>query len=81
MNEEYARQVLRVVLGRVCQPLGVHGMQTSVCDALVDVLRQYLIVLGRTTTSYCTHGKAIARSGLLSGVWWAGNSRGVVFYS
>lgn len=57
MNEDYARQVLRAVLGRVCQPLGVHGMQSSVCETMADVLKRYLLALGRTTAAYCAHGE------------------------
>lgn len=57
MDDEFARRVLRVVVGKVCQPLGVHGMQTSVCETLTDVLKKYLLTLGRTTASFSVHGK------------------------
>ena len=57
MNEEFAKAVLKVVVGKVCQPLGVHGMQLSVCEALTDVLKTYLLTLGRTTAAYSAHGK------------------------
>ena len=63
MNEEFARQVLRVVVGKVCQPLGVHGMHTSVCETLTDVLKTYLLTLGRTTASYSLHGKYKKKGG------------------
>ena len=49
MNEEFARAVLKVVVGKVC---GVHGMKLSVCEALTDVLKTYLLTLGRTTAAY-----------------------------
>ena len=57
MNDEFARRVLRVVVGKVCQPLGVHGMYSSVCDTLTDVLKTYLLTLGKTTASYSVHGE------------------------
>lgn len=56
MSEEFTHQVLRKVVGRVCQPLGVHGMQQSVCDCMADILKQYILTLGRTAGSYCAHG-------------------------
>ncbi len=59
MNDEYSRQVLRAVLGSVCQPLGVHGLRSNVCDTLVDVLGQYLMVVGRRTSAYSTHGETL----------------------
>ena len=58
MNEEFARQVLRKVVGRVCQPLGVHGMQSTVCETMTDVLKSYLLTLAKTTSSYCLHGES-----------------------
>lgn len=61
MSDEFSRQVLRMVVGKVCQPLGVHGMQTSVCEVLTDVLKNYLLTLGRTTAAYCTHGECEAQ--------------------
>jgi hypothetical protein len=57
MNDEFARAVLKVVVGKVCQPLGVHGMQLSVCETLTDVLKMYLLTLGKTTASYSVHGQ------------------------
>ena len=59
MTDEFTHRILRMVIGRVCQPLGVHGMQQSVCDCMADVLKQYILTLGRTTASYCAHGKSI----------------------
>lgn len=57
MSDDFSRQVLRIVVGKLCQPLGVHGMQTSVCETLTDVLKNYLLTLGKTTASYCGHGE------------------------
>lgn len=57
MSDEFARAVLKVVVGKVCQPLGVHGMQLSVCETMTDVLKTYLLTLGKTTAAYCVHGK------------------------
>ena len=59
MTEEFTHHILRMVVGRVCQPLGVHGMHQSVCDCMADVLKHYLLTLGRTTASYSSHGKKV----------------------
>lgn len=56
MSEDFSRKVLRVVVGKLCLPLGIHGMQTSVCETLTDVLKNYILTLGRTTASYSLHG-------------------------
>lgn len=32
-------------------------MQSSVCDTMTDVLKSYLLALGKTTSTYCSHGK------------------------
>jgi hypothetical protein len=40
MTDEFTHRILRMVIGRVCQPLDVHGMQQSVCDCMADVLKQ-----------------------------------------
>ena len=42
MTDEFTHRILRMVIGRVCQPLGVHGMQQSVCDCMADVLKQFI---------------------------------------
>ena len=57
MSDEFTHHILRTVVGRVCQPLGVHGMQQSVCDCMADVLKQYILTLGKTAGSYSAHGK------------------------
>lgn len=57
MNDEFARRVLEVVVGKVCLPLGVHSMHMSVCETLTDVLKTFLLTLGRTTASYSVHGE------------------------
>jgi len=46
-----------MAVGKICQPLGVHGMQNTVCETLTDVLKNYLLTLGRTTASYSLHGE------------------------
>ena len=60
-TEEFTHHILRTVIGRVCQPLGVHGMNQSVCDCMADVLKQYILTLGRTTASYSAHGEGIRK--------------------
>ena len=57
MSDEFTHHVLRMVVARICQPLGVHGMQNSVCDALADILKNYLLTLGKTTAAYSWHGE------------------------
>ena len=59
MSEEFSRQVLKIVVGKVCLPLGVHGMQTGVYETLTDVLKNYLLTLGKTTAAYCNHGECV----------------------
>ncbi len=62
MNDDFARKVLKIVVGKVCQPLGVHGMQTSVCEVMTDVLKTYLLTLAKTTASYSVHGRLVEQS-------------------
>lgn len=57
MSDEFNHHLLRMIVARICQPLGVHGMHMSVCDALADVLKNYLLTLGKTTAAYSWHGE------------------------
>lgn len=57
MCEDFSHQLLRLVVGRICQPLGWHAMNSNAADVLADVTRQYILTLGRTTAAYSCHGE------------------------
>ena len=57
MAEEASHQLARKVVAKVCQPLGWQGMQNGACDVLADLLKRYVITLGRTTAAYVSNGK------------------------
>ncbi len=57
MSDDFARKVLRVVVGKACQPLGVHGIQSGACETMADVLKNYILTLAKTTTAYSVHGR------------------------
>ncbi len=57
MSEEFTQRVLRQVVGRICQPLGWHAMNSDAADVLSDITKQYILTLGRTTAAYSCHGK------------------------
>lgn len=75
MSEEFSRQVLKVVVAKICQPLGVHGMQSSVCETMTDVLKDYILTLARTASTYSSHGKCVAGDSSLGQKWKDGFNR------
>ena len=56
MNEDFSRRVLRMVVGKVCQPLGMHGMHTSVCETMVDLLKTYILILAQKNSFHTQRG-------------------------
>ena len=44
--------VLKQSVARCCQSVGWHGIHGSSCDILTDLLRRYIVALGRTTTEF-----------------------------
>lgn len=56
MAEDASHQVARQVVARLCQPLGWQGMQNGACDVLADLLRRYILSLGKTTAAYVANG-------------------------
>lgn len=39
MCENYARDIVKVVIGQITQGMGFHAIQQSACDALADILQ------------------------------------------
>jgi len=56
MGEEFTQLVLKMVVGKICQPLGWHAMTSSAGDVLADVMKQYLLSLSKTASAYSAHG-------------------------
>lgn len=54
---EYTRQVLKVVVAKMCQTIGWHSINSTPLDIMVDILRRYFIELTRLTHSYATQCK------------------------
>ncbi len=59
MSEEFTQGLLRHVVGKICQPLGWHAMNSNAADVLADVTRQYILTIGRTTSAYSCHGELV----------------------
>ena len=57
MADDFTHQILRMVVARICQPLGWHAMNSNAGDVLADIMRQYILTIGRTTTAYTCHGE------------------------
>ena len=57
MSEEFSHQLLRVVVAKLCQPLGWHGMHVSAGDVLTDVMKHYILTLAKTTSAYSALGQ------------------------
>lgn len=56
---EYTRQVLRVVVAKICQTIGWHSINSTPLEIMVDLLRRYFIELTRLTHSYATQCKVL----------------------
>ena len=57
MGDEFTHQILRMVVGRICQPLGWHAMNSNAGDALADIMKHYMTTLAKTTAAYSSHGR------------------------
>ena len=57
MSEEYTHQLLRMVVGRICQQLGWQAMHSSACDVLVDIMKHYMFTISKTTSAYSFLGE------------------------
>lgn len=54
---EYTRNVLKVVVAKICQTIGWHSINSTPMDIMVDLLRRYFIELTRLTQAYATQCK------------------------
>eukprot|EP01102_Stenamoeba_stenopodia_P014253 TRINITY_DN4709_c0_g2_i1.p1 TRINITY_DN4709_c0_g2~~TRINITY_DN4709_c0_g2_i1.p1 ORF type:complete len:322 (+),score=74.95 TRINITY_DN4709_c0_g2_i1:141-1106(+) len=52
MCDEFANDICRAVVAQICQNLNFNSMQASACDALVDILRQYIQQIGHIAHQY-----------------------------
>ena len=59
MSEEYTHQLLRMVVGQICQPLGWNAMHSSACDVLADIMKNYILTMAKTTAAYGCHGMCV----------------------
>ena len=62
MGEEYTHQLLRMVVGRICQQLGWQAMHSSSCDVLVDIMKHYMFTVAKTTSAYSFLGEPHGRA-------------------
>ena len=62
MSEEYTHQLLRMVVGRICQQLGWQAMHSSSCDVLVDIMKHYMFTVAKTTSAYSFLGEPHRRA-------------------
>lgn len=62
MSEEYTHQLLRMVVGRICQQLGWQAMHSSACDVLVDIMKHYMFTVAKTTSAYSFLGEPRGRA-------------------
>ncbi len=59
MSEEFTQRVLHQVVGKICLPLGWHAMNSNAADVLADIIKQFILTLGRTTAAYSCHGETL----------------------
>ena len=57
MTEEATHQLARQAVAKLCQPLGWQGMGNGACDVLADLMKRYVLMLGRHTAAYASHGE------------------------
>lgn len=54
MSGDYTRDILKVVVAKICQTIGWHTIQTTSLEVMVDILRRYLSEITKLTASYST---------------------------
>lgn len=57
MASKFHEDVLKIVVGQICQNIGFHGIFSSSVDVLVDLLHRYLRDIAVTTHRYTEHCK------------------------
>ena len=75
MSEEYTHHLLRMVAGRICQPLGWQAIHSSACDVLVDIMKHYMLTVAKTTSGYSCHGELFV---LVVNMWYSVNHSDVM---
>ncbi|KAB7497774.1 Transcription initiation factor TFIID subunit 3 [Armadillidium nasatum] len=55
MASKFHEDVLKIVVGQICQNIGFHGIFSSSVDVLVDLLHRYLRDIAVTTHRYTEH--------------------------
>ena len=58
MAEDASHQLARQVVARLCQPLGWQGIQNGACDVLADLMKRYIVTLGKNAAAYVANGKS-----------------------
>ncbi|KAG1684638.1 Transcription initiation factor TFIID subunit 3 [Nymphon striatum] len=53
MADRFCYDVLKVIVGQVCQNIGWHAIQSTPLEVMIDILHRYLLELPRTTHRYC----------------------------
>ncbi|KAL9643901.1 hypothetical protein ABK040_013311 [Willaertia magna] len=54
-RDHFPREILIRVIADICSHLGFHGMKSSACDVLVDVLQSYIQKIAETSIIYSNH--------------------------
>lgn len=57
MANTYSFDVLKIVVGQICQTIGWHSICTTPLDVLIDVLHRYIKKLAVTARRYGEQGK------------------------
>ena len=55
MADEVSHQLGRHVIAKLCHSLGWQGIQNEACDVLTDLMKRYILTLGKTTAAYVTN--------------------------
>lgn len=58
MSSDYTKNVLKIVLGQLCQAIGFSSIHQSTLDVLTSIFDQYLRTLANQTRKYSEHGKS-----------------------
>jgi len=52
---DFPREVMKHVVAQVCQSYNFTGIETSACDALIDLLQRYIEEIGYYSKTYAQH--------------------------
>ena len=59
-SEEFGRLLLQRSVGRVCSQLGLTGVHQVPLDVMTDLLRRYILQLGRISSAHAEDGSCVA---------------------